>query len=249
VNEGSAEQARTGDLQFDRVELGANETPRACAACKTPIHLEYYEVLGNVVCPSCARDLDGSSGSAPLVRGLLYGGGAALVSMILWYAIIELTDREWGIIAIAVGFFVGWAVRKGSRVGGGWRFQTLAMMLTYLAITVSHVPFLVEGLRQAEEERVAASARPTAPSAPPEIDHGTSGSTEAPSAGDLAFAWTLVLLLAFISPFLAGTSGILGLVIIAVALYEAWKLNKRIPVTGPFRLAAAPAPAPAPGTP
>jgi hypothetical protein len=41
-------------------------------------------------------------------------------------------------------------------------------------------------------------------------------------------------------PFLAGFENIIGLVIIAIGLYEAWKLNKRaeLNVAGPFKVAA-----------
>jgi hypothetical protein len=47
----------------------------------------------------------------------------------------------------------------------------------------------------------------------------------------------------------------MGLIIIAIALYEAWKINKRIPIAGPFRLgpagigAGAPSPGPTEGPP
>ena len=46
--------------------------------------------------------------------------------------------------------------------------------------------------------------------------------------------------IAFASPFLSGASNIIGILIIGIALYEAWKLNKRVPVTGPFQFASEP---------
>jgi hypothetical protein len=52
---------------------------------------------------------------------------------------------------------------------------------------------------------------------------------------------------ALVAPFTSGLRDILGLAIIGIAVYEAWKLNKPLVVTGPFRVAAA-APPPA-GTP
>jgi hypothetical protein len=52
----------------------------------------------------------------------------------------------------------------------------------------------------------------------------------------------LLLGLAFIAPFMAGASNIMGIIIIGIGLYEAWKLNRRIPLSGPFRFGAAPAP-------
>ena len=49
------------------------------------------------------------------------------------------------------------------------------------------------------------------------------------------FAFTLAL------PFLSGFDNIMGLVIIAIALYEAWKVNRaaRFVVSGPYRVGAA----------
>jgi hypothetical protein len=60
----------------------------------------------------------------------------------------------------------------------------------------------------------------------------------------------LALLLAFAcaAPFLAGVQNLMGLVIIGIGMYEAWKLNKRVPlvISGPHAIAPAPAPIAAP---
>jgi Sec-independent protein secretion pathway component TatC len=58
---------------------------------------------------------------------------------------------------------------------------------------------------------------------------------------EMSFVLAILIIfgLAFASPFLAGFENIMGLIIIAIALYEAWKLNKRVPVSGPFRMATA----------
>ena len=49
----------------------------------------------------------------------------------------------------------------------------------------------------------------------------------------------LVLGLAFAAPFLGGTSNIMGILIIGIGLYEAWKINRRVPLSGPFRFGPA----------
>jgi hypothetical protein len=58
--------------------------------------------------------------------------------------------------------------------------------------------------------------------------------------------FAIVLLLGFLYalPFLPGVASVLGILIIGIALYEAWKLNRKVEltVTGPHRLAAAGAP-------
>ena len=52
------------------------------------------------------------------------------------------------------------------------------------------------------------------------------------------------------APFLVGAQNIIGLLIIGFALFEAWKINKRVPVriAGPFQLAPLPATAPSVST-
>jgi hypothetical protein len=58
------------------------------------------------------------------------------------------------------------------------------------------------------------------------------------------FAVVLILMtIAIAAPFLAGFENIIGLVIIGIGLYEAWKLNRRteLTISGPHALAAQPA--------
>ncbi|HEX6274345.1 MAG TPA: hypothetical protein VFZ53_14990 [Polyangiaceae bacterium] len=239
MTEGSGESAGS-ELQFDKVEHASPGASRTCPICQKIVSDEYYEVNGNVICPSCAHDLAGGKGGAPLLRAALFGGGAAVVSTLGWYLIIKATDREWGLVAIAVGFFVGMAVRRGSRVGGGFRYQALAMALTYSSITVSHVPWVIDGFRQAEAERTAPAAGQGRPDG--EASRKVEGvPEEPPSLGNFVFAWIFVLGVAMVSPFLAGVDGIMGLIIIGIALYEAWKLNRQVLVNGPFRLSTVPA--------
>ena len=58
-----------------------------------------------------------------------------------------------------------------------------------------------------------------------------------------------VVAFALVVPFL-GSTGFMGWIIIGIALYEAWKLNRRVPITGPFRFGGGlSVPAPAPVTP
>jgi hypothetical protein len=47
-------------------------------------------------------------------------------------------------------------------------------------------------------------------------------------------------LIACIAPFAAGAQNIVGLIIIGIGVYQAWKLNKRQPlvITGPHALAS-----------
>jgi hypothetical protein len=55
-----------------------------------------------------------------------------------------------------------------------------------------------------------------------------------------------LFLIAATAPFMAGTSNIIGLLIIAFGLFEAWKINKRVAITmsGPFSVTPVAPPSP-----
>lgn len=204
-----------------------------------------------MLCPACSEKLAGRSGvRGAFLRAWLWGGVVALLGTLVWYAIAALANMELGIVAIGVGYAVGVAVRRGSYGRGGWKYQLLAMFLTYASIVTSYVPFVVQGIRAAANKEDAAKhekATGKKDDGTPETAAGARAEASAKAAkarseaslGKFALAWLIVFGIAFAAPFFGGTSGIMGLIIIGIALYEAWKLNRRVPVTGPFRLGAA----------
>ena len=81
----------------------------------------------------------------------------------------------------------------------------------------------------------ASGARTDSVSVQPTPD--TADSTEAAiSAGELAVGVVALLALATAAPFLAGFENVLGILIIGFALYQAWQMNRRVPMTftGPY---------------
>ena len=85
---------------------------------------------------------------------------------------------------------------------------------------------------------VPASASTETSNAQPSAENGKPG-----SIGGLLIGLGFLLLLACAAPFLAGVENIIGLVIIGIGMYQAWKLTRRVPlvITGPHTLAASPA--------
>lgn len=75
------------------------------------------------------------------------------------------------------------------------------------------------------------------PAAAPAVTTATDSGDNQVGFGKFVLACGALLLLAYALPFLAGFSNILGMVILAIGLYEAWKLNKgrRIEISGPYR--------------
>lgn len=265
-----ADNASSQGLQFDRAERAGtvSGTGATCAACNRAISDSYFEVNGKIVCPACRSRLvaewDRGSSGARFFKALVLGLLAGAVGAGIWFALLKLFNIELGLVAIVVGLLVGGAVRKGSNGRGGWAYQTLAMFITYSAIVSTYIPFILEGIRQSPvvQDSIAASpatavklvadsislaadsAGPavTAPTVP-----GDSLATSVPSAGALGVVIGLVVLFAFAfaTPVLLGFQNIIGMLIIAIALYEAWKMNKRaeLAVTGPYRVAAGATPA------
>ena len=214
-----------GDLQFDRAEF---EQPQpqspVCAACGQAVWSVYYAVNGQVLCERCKAELElhanQGSGAGRFLRATVYGLGAGAVGAGIWYAVRATTGYELGLIAIGVGYFVGIAVRKGSNGRGGWGYQALAMFLTYASVVSTYIPEIMTALRQ--------------------------GADKGPPL--LAISLVLAFIFAFAAPFLGGVENIMGIVIIGIALYEAWKMNKKasLEITGPHRVGAAAEPAAAP---
>ena len=259
-------------LQFDRAELPSSASPEAqvveCAFCQTPLYSSYFDINGQMACEACrykvAEQLQARPGVTGFLRAGAAGFGAALVGAGIYYAVRAITGYEIGLISILVGLMVGGAVRWGARGKGGWVYQSLAMFLTYMAIVSTYIPLMVKEMGKQEtagtetaavapDAPVAAVAPESAAGAPAPVKAAAQASTEpaasepVPTFGEMVLGVLLVFGVAAALPFLAGFENILGLLIIAFGLWEAWKLNKRpaLEIQGPLTLGAVPtAPAP-----
>jgi len=242
-----------GELQFDRVEGQGGQTPGGtCAACGQPIRDVYYEVNGRVLCERCRRAAEASwaagSSAGRFGKAVVFGIAAAAAGSALYYGVLALTGYEFGLIAIVVGFLVGAAVKKGAAGRGGWKYQTLAMFLTYTSIVSSYVPLIVREVRTEQQSAAETPASDTAASmivfdsaSPPLVAADAGIESEAASGpSNPVLVILLGIGLIYALPFLAGFENILGLLIIAIGLYEAWKLNQRVElkVVGPFKVTA-----------
>jgi hypothetical protein len=220
-------------LQFEHAEVDA---PQAvdCSRCNQRIHSVYYEVNSNLLCERCKFERESQpqgGGAGRFARASMAGFGAAVAGSLLYFGVSALTGYEFGLIAIVVGFAVGKAVHWGARGRGGWRYQTLAIALTYLSIVATYVPPIIQAAieqNQAEEAAAAETAKEKAKTA----------DAETPTLGGLLVAVLMLGGIAIIAPFLAGFQNIIGLLIISFGLYEAWKINRKVDevVNGPFRL-------------
>ena len=240
------------DLQFDRAAPLQGQPELTCTTCNRAISDTYFEVNGKVVCGPCRNIVEdqwnrgGSGGRFGKALGL--GLLAAIGSAVVWYAVLELTDSQWGILAVLVGLGVGTAVSKGANGRGGWRYQTLAMFLTYTAVVSSYAPYVIQGFR----ERATQDSAQTAPTdsliaadSTTTATAGTGSKRAAPGAGMFIVGLFALLLIFYATPILVGIQSPITLLILGIALYEAWKLNKKaeLRITGPYQVAGRAAPA------
>lgn len=253
-------------LQFDRAELPSGGSPEtqevACAFCQAPLHSSYFDLNGQMACEACRHKVEEELKKRPGVSGFLRasaaGFGAAVVGAGIYYAVLALTGYNVGLIAILVGFLVGGAVRWGARGKGGWVYQSLAIFLTYMAIVSTYIPLMIkemekQGTAATDPAAVAPDAPAAAAGAPAPVKAAAqtpaepAASEPVPTFGEVVLGVLLVFGVAAALPFLAGFENILGLLIIAFGLWEAWKLNKRpvLEIQGPLTIGAVP-PAPAP---
>ncbi len=249
------------DLQFTTAE--STDQPaggiQGCAACGEPITSDFFAIGHLIACPRCAGKINAPPQGSKLGRlfiASVFGLGAGLIGAAIWFAIRRAAHFELGLIAILVGFMVGKAVRKGSENQGGLAYQILAVVITYCCIAANYMPDVVEAIVQAAKEPPAQVAgtdfeKPAAAEAGAEADQPREPATgevveelDAPvSIGGFVLATIVLLIVAFVvslaAPFLAGIENLIGLLIIGIALWEAWRFNAKrpLPISGPYQIA------------
>jgi hypothetical protein len=218
------EDMSEGVPQFATAELAPNGPKMVCAACKRPIAGSYFLINRAQVCAECSNKIQAQipkDTHAAFVRALMFGIGGAIAGFALYVIFALATGLVIGFVSLAVGFIVGKAMNFGSRGVGGRRYQVVAVLLTYLAVSMSAVPIAIHqrGAHQAQTQSTDAAAA-----------HGA----------DMNIGKTLgvLALLGIASPFLDladPVHGLIGLVILFVGIRFAWRFTagRTFVVTGP----------------
>jgi hypothetical protein len=183
-----------------------------------------------------------------LIRAALFGIAAAIAGAVLYYAVIAITNFEIGLVAIAIGYMVGYAIRKATGGRGGRVFQILALVLTYWSVGLAYVPLALTGSTQQQTASTPANATDAAPpaAAPPATTapaRSADGKINLPIA--LAFLFVFSLALPVLAVFASLPGGLLSAVIIGVGMHQAWRMTAapRLIVTGPLRVGTGAEPA------
>jgi hypothetical protein len=182
---------------------------------------------------------------AAFVRAIVFGIGGFAVGMAIYAGFVIATGISIGYLALAVGWIIGKAMMAGSNNVGGRRYQIVAVLLTYAAVSIAYVPILIHFMNKQRAERTAITQKAANNSASDGQAARSSSNAPVPTsrpnlaaiAGKLAI-WGLA------SPFLKlqyGPSAILGLIILAVGMQFAWKMtaSRGAVITGPFESARA----------
>lgn len=247
-------------LQFDRVEPTADTTGDTntsdtagipCGGCGSTVLDEYYSIGGKSICARCRASVEATRATSRTPRAFLkalgFGLGAALAGAAVYFGVVALLDAEFSIVTIFIGWMVGRAIQKALPGGGMRRYQLLAAVLTYFAIGAAYTALGVQAMikeradtkqdstavvAQRGTSAVASTATTSADAREP--TQKKSGSALLAIGGLLAFAFSLPVMTVFGS----GSGGILSALIIAIGIYQAWRMSgaPTLGITGPFRV-------------
>jgi len=262
-----ADQARptsSEPLQFDRViandSIGSVPRDRAVASCEicgNAIDTDYYHVNSKVTCESCRAAVEAAletpRGVMTLLRAGAYGLGAGIFGAIVYYGVIALLNLEVGIVAILIGYMVGYATRTGAGGRGGRRFQVLAVALTYASIALAYTPLVFTERSEQNAKNLQTAQSLPAPAAGDRREAVETGGAETKTskpggpaqATNPIVALGLLLLLIAALPvmivFGSLPSGLISAAIIFFGMSQAWKMTgvPKVEILGPYRVGAA----------
>ena len=241
-------------LQFDRAvpatgaHIARSSTHAVqCASCSAALAHQYFDAGGTPVCAPCKATLEQQAAPLrewkPMLRAILFGLGASIVGAGLYYGVIAITDFEIGLIAIATGYMVGWAVRRGARGRGGRRLQVVAVALTYASVAMAYTPLALFGPGEESVGEVGAdtaytvtlTGAPAESPAAPMVEE-----MEEPTLFDAASAIAIVLGFVLALPLLVvfGTmpTGLISAAIIGFGMHQAWRMTgaNALVISGPY---------------
>jgi uncharacterized protein (DUF983 family) len=215
--------------QFATAEYSTNTPAMKCAACRQPIGGSYFQIKSAPVCTACTEKLRAQipqDSHAAFVRALLFGIGGAVVGLALYVTFALTTGLIIGWLSVAVGYIIGKAMHMGSRGVGGRRYQVVAVLLTYFAVSMSAVPIAIEQSRLHHQSQAPETT--TQPEAPVSL---------AKTVAVLAWIGIASPILDLQDP----VHGLIGLVILFVGLRFAWQFTagRTLNVSGPYTAATA----------
>jgi len=227
--------------QFGTAEYVGTPGGDHCHFCHQPIGTTYYRTNSAMTCASCADKLSrelAPDTHASFVRAIVFGIGAAILGMILYATFEIVTGIVIGYAALAVGWIVGKAMITGSKGVGGKRYQIVAVLLTYAAVSTAAIPVWIHYAGQ--HKQTQQSTQKQTNSSQPGTDSDELQGTPPSSRPSAVVAIGTLLALGLASPFLELSGdfagGMIGLFILFIGMRFAWRFTAaRAPdISGPF---------------
>jgi uncharacterized protein (DUF983 family) len=235
--------------QFATAEYSNKAAETVCKACAQKISGPYYRVNGVPACASCAQRLKEQlpqDSHQAFVRAVLLGIGGAIVGFGIYVAFALSTGWMVGYISLLVGYLVGKAVAFGSGGVGGRRYQVVAVLLTYMAVSLAAVPIAISQHMKARSAQQHTQVHDASAQGSAQAQASGPGTAPAPKKS-VAETIGVLVLLGLASPFLEMVEplhGIIGLIILLVGVQIAWKITaaRKLDIAGPISEPAAATP-------
>jgi uncharacterized membrane protein YtjA (UPF0391 family) len=209
-----SEPANPGELDLERAQFDQPvHAEIACQLCRRPPGASYFSLNGNPICARCLAQQRAGQRSS-LVTALVLGTAAGALGAAVYYGIRALTGYDLALITIVLGIMVGLAVRRGAGGSASVLYRVLAVALTWIAMCSTYVPMIAAGMARGDD------------------GPGLTG----------AALWIASIVFSLAMPlFMVSEMEVLGLIIFAFGLWEAWRLSapRSFLVEGPFVLAPA----------
>jgi ABC-type antimicrobial peptide transport system permease subunit len=237
--------------QFGTAEYLGTPGGDHCQFCHQPIGLTYYRANDAMTCPACAESMRGELAKdthAAFTRALIFGIGAAILGLVLYATFAIVTGIVIGYASLAVGWIIGKAMITGSKGIGGRRYQVVAVLLTYAAVSMAAIPVMIDYARKHPRE-LQTQQQKAAPADNDNLDApAAQQKTRSESSPAFGIALAELALWGLASPFLElfgdPMGGLIGLVILFVGMRFAWRFTtaKPVEIFGPFENSPQPAP-------
>jgi hypothetical protein len=228
--------------QFATAEYAHIPGSERCQICGNLIPGDYYRINGRMACTVCANQAmagQPKDSHVAFIRSLLFGIGAAILGMIAYSAFSIITGWTIGYLALGVGWLVAKAMIKGSSGLGGRRYQITAVLLTYIAISLSAVPIGISYAMKHESAQAGKNSATAEESGTGSEARDEGSADRSKSRSGLGAMVGQLFLYGIASPFLElkqPAQGAIGLFILFIGLRIAWQLMraKTLGVDGPY---------------
>lgn len=206
------------DLQFERAEFGAAPPARNCTGCHQPIAGQYFDVNGQPFCEACTASIRQAHGDSPGGAALRRALGAGLIAGAVGSSLYYLVAKISGYQVSIVFIAVGFLVGRAVRWATGGRG---GLIYQALAVVLTYAAIAFSWVPFLVER-------------------------EAGSLGILDVVMQTPSILSL--PIVIGLDRPFSLVIVGIALWEAWKFTApvEVAIAGPFPASPAPALPPVP---